>query len=132
LFIWNLDHFYNFYFGTYYEFTQLWLCRLMLFIQYSSLQSSGWLLSFLCFDRFISVMSTPGSIYKKLPFGTPRTAVRWSILIIIFFMLFNSHILMFNGFYNPPTTYNITVTELVNGTLKEVIKEQVDQSSDAN
>ena len=39
---------------------------------------------------------------------------------------------MFNGFYNPPTTYNITVTELVNGTLKEVIKEQVDQSSDAN
>ena len=84
----------------------------MLFIQYTSLQSSGWLLSLLCIDRFITVMRRPGSIFKRLPFSTNKTAIIWSTGIILVLFILNSHILMFNGFYDPPVLINKTVSNM--------------------
>ena len=53
-------------------------------------------------------MGTPGSIYKKLPFSTNKTALIWSISIILAVCILNSHILMFNGFYDAPVLMNKT------------------------
>ena len=104
----------------------------MVFIQYSSLQSSGWLLSLLCIDRFITVMGTPGSFYKKLPFSTPKTACIWSTSVIIFFCALNSHSLMFHGFYDPPMLINVTESVNINGILINITAQQWFQSSDTH
>ena len=112
-----MDHFYSYYFNTYYEYTNLALCRIMLFIQYTSLQISAWLLCLLTIDRFVTVMGKPGSIYKKLPFSTPKTAFYWSIGIITIFVILNCHEPFLNGFYSPSQLVNETISEKINGSL---------------
>jgi hypothetical protein len=89
----------------------------MLFIQYTSLQISAWLLCLLTIDRFVTVMGKPGSIYKKLPFSTPKTAFYWSIGIITIFSILNCHELILNGFYDPAKQVNETISELINGSV---------------
>ena len=91
----------------------------MIFIQYTSLQISAWLLCLLTIDRFVTVMGKPGSIYKKLPFSTPKTAFYWSIGIITIFVILNCHELFLNGFYSQPQSVNETASELIiNGSFK--------------
>ena len=102
-----------YYFNTYYEYTSLALCRIMLFIQYTSLQISAWLLCLLTLDRFITIMATPGSVYKKLPFSTPKTALYWSFGVITVFVILNCHELFLNGF-NTSQLVNETITEIIN------------------
>jgi hypothetical protein len=89
----------------------------MLFIQYSSLQISAWLLCLLTIDRFVTVMGKPGSIYKKLPFSTSRSAFNWSMGIILIFVLLNGHELFLNGFPSQPYLVNETVSKLINRTM---------------
>ena len=79
-------------------------------IQYFSLQSSGFLTCLLTIDRFITLSSTPGSFYSKLPFSSPKSVATWSIGIITFFFLLNIHILFFYGYFeDPPSIYNQTI-----------------------
>jgi len=72
LFTWNLDTFFRFFYDFSYEKKSFIACRLMVFLQYFSLESSGLLLSFISIDRYFTIISKPGSFVSKLPFGTPR------------------------------------------------------------
>ncbi len=133
LFTWNVDHYYSYYNnGVYYEYTQVWLCRLMVFIQYFSLQTSAWLLAYLCVDRFVTIMATPGSIYTKLPFSTTKTAFISSCCIVLLFAIINLHVLILNGYYDPPVLINVTVSELVDGKLINITKTELYQSPDTH
>lgn len=87
----------------------MFICLAFPFITYASPQISAFLLSLLCIDRFMSVMSRPGSILSKLPFGTKRSALIWSLCVVIAICSLNSHFILFNGKYN--TFYNITIND---------------------
>jgi hypothetical protein len=53
----------------------------------------------LCIDRYITIISKPGSFASRLPFRTRKSAVIWSIIITALVFVFNSHILILNGTY---------------------------------
>ena len=110
LFTWNLDHYYSYKNGFNYETLTLFLCRTMSFVQYFSLQSSAILLAFVCLDRYVTVMSTPGSIYSRLPFSTTKTSIGWSLFILFVVAVINSHLLVLNGYLDPPQQVNQTAT----------------------
>lgn len=98
LFDWNLDHFLSPVFNTGVENPSLFACRFFSFIQYFSLQSSAWLLSFTCIDRFFSVASVPGSFMSRLPFSTTKSANIWSLIILAFMFVLNLQLLILNGY----------------------------------
>lgn len=117
LFVWNLNHFLKPNFEIQIEYLNDFSCKFFIFLQYLSLQAIGLLLSVMCIDRFVTIMSTPGSIYSRLPFSTVKSSYIWSFSIIIVLILLNFHILIFNGNYKHiRSTKNITSTEFVNGT----------------
>ena len=92
LFTWNLDHFlikYDFSI----ENVNIVTCKIFIFMQYASLEISGLLLSLCLIDRYFTVASKPGSLFSKLPFGTFKTSLIWSISIISFICLLNSYLL---------------------------------------
>ena len=109
LFTWNLNHFFLYKFNIKYEFSNIYLCRIMDFIQYFSLQSSGFLLSLLTLDRYVTIASKPGSFISKLPFRTIKSSAIWSSLIICIIFILNSHILILNGYFDPPSYSNETI-----------------------
>jgi hypothetical protein len=110
LFEWNLDHFIanNFETSIFYE--SIFSCRLLLFLQYWSIQCSGFLVSLLSIDRYFIIASRPGSFGSGKLFGKPKTAFIESIFIMIFFMILNSHVLMFNGWKEE--NFNLNNTNL--------------------
>ncbi|CAF0980247.1 unnamed protein product [Brachionus calyciflorus] len=126
LFVWNLNHYIQPNFNTRIEFLSDFSCKFSIFLQYFSLQATGNLLSIMCVDRFITIMSTPGSIYSRLPFSTVKSSYIWSLIILTILFLLNSHILIFNGNFKPvKNRVNITTSELVNGSLISRIETQV-------
>lgn len=98
LFVWNLNNFLipNFDFFRGVETLSMPLCKLFIFNQFFSLESSGFLLSIHCIDRFISICSTPGSFMNRLPFRTPKSAYIWSFIMIALAFIINMHIFMFD------------------------------------
>ena len=94
----NLNRFINPYFGIVIHKLNIFTCKYFLFLQYFSLQCNGILLCLVLIDRFVMISRTPGSIYEKLPFCTMKSALIWSISVIIFFFLLNSHILLLSGY----------------------------------
>lgn len=116
LFEWNLNHFLRPNFKIEIEFLSLFNCRFFVFIQYFSLQSSASLLSIMCVDRFITIISTPGSFVSRLPFSTNKSAFVWCSCVSIILFLTNIHILILNGYYDPPVVVNATSVEVINGT----------------
>lgn len=126
LFVWNLNHFLEPNFDIRLEYVNDFTCKFLIFIQYFSLQAIGLLLSVMCVDRFVSIMSTPGSIYSRLPFSTTKSSFIWSFCIIFFLFLLNFHILIFNGNYQHIRGMrNVTTTEIINGTLITRIEMQI-------
>lgn len=109
LFEWNLDHFVEAVYGINLEKITLPGCRIVSFLQYFSLQSSAFFLSWMCIDRYVTVTSMPGSLASRLPFSTARSAHFWSLLTIVLVFCLNVHILIFNGYYDPPEWRNMTV-----------------------
>lgn len=91
LFTWNLDHYLVPVYGQMIEtyLNEQW-CKFFQFIQYFSLESSGILLSFVCIDRYFTVINKPGSFINKLPFGTMKSSLVWSVLISFFIFSLNS------------------------------------------
>lgn len=118
LFQWNLNHFTEPNFGIRLESLNLFSCKFIIFIQLFSMHSSALLLSFMCIDRFISIKSTPGSIYSRLPFSTLKSSLFWSLTIIITMFLFNFHILIFNGNFIQVFEQNFTSIKAFNSSLK--------------
>ena len=111
LFNWNLNHFLTPIYGIAIESIDLASCRIFSFLQYFSLESSAYLLSFMCIDRFVSVVSVPGSFASRLPFSTARSAHLWSLLIMIILFGIHSHLLILNGYFDPPQLINLTINE---------------------
>lgn len=96
LFVFNLDNYLMPNFGLGVEHFGIVSCKIFSFMQFFALQSSGYLLCFTTIDRYVSVVSKPGSIAYKLPFRTAKSAVVWSMIIIFFVSIINSHLLIFN------------------------------------
>lgn len=94
LFEWNLGHFLMFTMNFDLLNTSVLVCRLINFVQYTSLQSSALILSVMCLDRYVTVVSTPGSFLHRLPFRTIKTACFWSISVIVTTSAINFHILL--------------------------------------
>lgn len=113
LFLWNLDHYLVTIHGFQLEHLSVFNCKLLVFIQYSSQQMSGLLLSMICIDRYFTIIATPGSFVSRLPFGTVKSALIWSTSIVLFLALLNMHILILNGYHEPVT---LVVENLTNGT----------------
>ena len=125
LFTWNINTYFNILYNTGYYYSSIVLCRLMTFIQYYGIISSALLLSFISIDRYIVISSKPGSFLSKLPFGTVKSSVVWSSLIIIFTFILNFHILVLNGYSNSSTYLNESIkpANLINcGTYKTNFK----------
>lgn len=97
LFEWNLNHFTILAYNIDIQQTNIVYCRLFNFAQYTSLQTSALILSFMCIDRYITVVAMPGSFLSKLPFRTNRTAFFWSSGIVLFEVCLNFHLLLFQG-----------------------------------
>lgn len=95
LFEWNLSHFVELVFAK--DLQQITGCRLLIFAQYSSIQSSALLLSAMCIDRYVTVTTMPGSFLRRLPFRTVRHAFVWSSAIVFFCVLLNFHLLFTTG-----------------------------------
>lgn len=97
LFEWNLDHFIQLNYNIDMLVISIPLCRICEFVQYTCLQSSALILSMMCIDRYVTVAALPGSMLHKLPFRTNRSALFWSIGILTFAILLNSHLLFLLG-----------------------------------
>lgn len=95
LFGWNLNHFSHLVYQI--DVFKLTGCRVLNFLQYTTLQSSGLLLSVMCIDRYVTVMALPGSFLHRLPFRTIKTAAIWSTLVVLFCSLLNFHLLITSG-----------------------------------
>ncbi len=101
MFTWNLNHFLRPNFNINISYLNIHTCRFFLFLQYTSLQSSAFLVSFVCIDRYFTIISRPGSFISKLPFGTVKSATIWSTIIISFFIVLNSHLIIFDRKLKP-------------------------------
>ena len=117
LFTWNLDSYFNIFYGFDYETKSFLACRLMVFLQFFGSDSSALLLSFISIDRYFTIISKPGSFVSKLPFGTARAAFIWSSSITIATFLLHSHILILNGYLDQPQYLNETVVYEMNDSL---------------
>jgi hypothetical protein len=106
LFTWNLNHYLDPNFNFSIEKLSKYNCKFFTFIQYTSLESSGLLLSLVCVDRYFTIVCTPASFFRKLPFGTPKTAFISSCLIILFTCSINSYLLFYDR--------NVIVTKSLN------------------
>ena len=125
LFTWNLDHFFEYKFSIKYVNKNIYICKIMEFLQYFSLQSSGFLISLLTIDRYVTIASTPGSFYSKLPFRSPRSAIIWSSFILSIIFIFNSHILIFNGYFDPKNYLNKTIEIKANKSVHSINEKNI-------
>jgi hypothetical protein len=95
LLTWNLDEFTFPHFNFDIEYLSIYTCKIFQPLQYISMQSSAFLLSFCCIDRYFAVISKPGSFAAtKLPLGSVRWSVVWSVCIILFITLANSFLFL--------------------------------------
>jgi hypothetical protein len=134
LFEWNINHFTAPNLGYELEDVNMFLCKFIAFVQYYSLEASGFLLSFMTIDRFVAIRSMPGSFYSKLPFNSTRSAYLWCVGIITVLAIINCHILILNGYYNDPEVRNRTVYNTsTNGQFVSQLTERyVFQDTDLN
>ena len=112
LFEWNLDNFLKPNFSFRIQYSSVIGCKLFTFVQYFSLQSSALILSLSTIDRYFCIIRKPGSFTSRLPFSTLKSAKYWSVLIIVFVALFNSPLLILNGFYINTASKNSTSNKI--------------------
>lgn len=93
LFIWNFNNFLTPHYGIVIENINIYSCRIFLFLQYFSLQSSELLVTYTTIDRYIKVTSAPGSMMSRLPFGTVKAARNWSLIILGIVAILNSFLI---------------------------------------
>lgn len=101
LFVWNLDNFLISNFNIQVETINEPICHISSFLQYFSLESSALVLSMATIDRYFTVISIPGSFASQLPFRTNKSALFWSLAILILISLINLHVLIFPRLKKP-------------------------------
>jgi len=102
LYGWNLDHYVLNVYGLLLQRYSIVLCKILSFLNYFSAQSSAWLRVFMCIDRYIFL-----SHLHRTWFNRSKTVLIMIICIIIFFALFNFHIIFFACFYTNNGTINV-------------------------
>ena len=95
LYGWNLDHYLSNIYGYYAGSTSIPVCKIVLFINYFAPQTSAWLRVFICLDRFLSL-----SRLHRTWFGHSKHVLLIIAGIVIFFFLFNIHLLILGCFYD--------------------------------
>ena len=103
LYFWNANHFTSVIVNTDLQNLNRLSCKLGMFVQFTSLQSSAWLLVAMSLDRLMSVWIS----HWKLVYFKPTQAFMASIAVLVLFMLVN---------LNVPFTFSHDIT--VNGTTK--------------
>lgn len=112
LFIWNLNGFLA-NFNLRIEYFNISTCKFFTFMQYSSLEISGLLLSLCSVDRYFTIVTKPGSFISKLPFGSYKSSFIWSVSIILFVCSLNSYLLLADRLLK--SNYNFECYVLVSG-----------------
>ena len=100
LFVWNLDHFFLPNYAFKLENLGVVSCKVLSFIQFTSLQLSGLLHAFISIDRYFTIVLKPGSLKKRLPFGKFQGALSISLTVTALTVLVNFHLLVFNGHWD--------------------------------
>lgn len=108
LFVWNLDNYLYYNLKFYIEALNESVCKVTSFQQYFSLQSSALILSMVTIDRYVTVISVPGSLPSRLPFRTPKSALFWSLIICFIIALINSHVMVFPRLKTAKKSGNVT------------------------
>lgn len=131
LFVWNLNHFLVLVPGaSQVEYVSLFLCKIMVFNQYWSLECSAWLLCLISIERYFTLLSVPGSFFSKIPFATKRFGIFSSVGVLVVFAFINLHIVVKNGYYDPPGLVNTTEFRIVNGSISNHTREILYQNPD--
>ena len=98
LFVWNLNHFFLPNYSFRLENLNVYSCKILSFVQFSSLQLSGLLHALISIDRYFTIISTRRSTSPQL-FGRPKSAFVWSVLLTTAILLVNAHLIIFNGYW---------------------------------
>ena len=99
LFTFNMNQFLQPNFGIQLENFNLVSCRLVSFFIFFFCMDIGFLYTLISIDRLVTIYSTPGSFFKKLPFSTAKSACNWSIGLIGISFIINFPLLIVNGYY---------------------------------
>ena len=107
LYIWNLDHFTNPFFGITIESSfNIYVCKLATFAQFYSLQLSAFLVCLLSVETLVDYsrakFDDASAVYRLLQphfnrFGTRLRAFAACAILALLLLLVNAHILIFNG-----------------------------------
>jgi hypothetical protein len=116
LFTWNLNHYLSFNHDVFIDNINIYFCKIFQFLQFSSLQCSGLLLTLISVDRYFSIRPKTNSFVGKLPFGTIKSATIWSFSITFCISLLNSFILIYDRYdIHNDTRYKFINYKLSNG-----------------
>ena len=101
LYGWNLDHYlWNIYHISAPS-TSIGACKTVWFINYFAPQTSAWLRVFVCLDRYLSL-----SRLHRTWFSKSKNVLIIIAAIVLFFFLFNAHLLIFACFYDTDGSIN--------------------------
>lgn len=132
---WNLDfHFLIINYKITMVDSNMIVCKLLTFIQYTSFQIIGILNCLICIDFYyvLNLRYNPFRIGRlNKCFASRKSAVIWSLSVILFMSLINIHFIAFNGYWVPEkelkTSYKVVDT---NGTIiNELIEIKKEQQS---
>jgi hypothetical protein len=101
LYGWNLDHYLYIVHGFILLTYTIPICKFFGFLNYFAMQSSAWLRVFICFDRYLSA-----SRLHRTWFNRSKSVLSIITFIIVVFILFNFHFLIFACFYRTNGTSN--------------------------
>lgn len=96
LITWNLSSLHSSFYPFYQDYLPVLACRLLIFVQLVSTETVGFLLSLVSIDRLVIIISKSGTVYKKLPFTTRKSAMSWTGGILGLATFLNYDLLMIN------------------------------------
>ena len=106
LYGWNLDHYVSNVYGFLLQRYSIVLCKFLSFLNYFAAQTSAWLRVFMCFDRYIFLSHLHQTWFNR------SENVRLIILFtILFFTLFNFHMILFACFRTKRGTINVNAPQ---------------------
>ncbi|CAF1257485.1 unnamed protein product [Didymodactylos carnosus] len=110
LYWWNLQRFYKVYFGFTYNKLSVASCRISMFMAYSTLEISSWLLVLMSLDRFLNIKF---ACYRQRISFNPKMVRNLILTTISCFILINCHHLIFNGYADITVTNGTQVVTVV-------------------
>jgi hypothetical protein len=114
LYTWNLSNFIVPFYGYFHENSNIIWCKLSVFLQFFSLQSSAWLLVTMTVERYLSLVIKK---WYSSYFNAKRAAIA-SCCVITLSFLFNGHLLIANGHFI--TVNNRTILKCYEGPYYQI------------